>query len=43
MIEDTDSVCEISVAPVSINTTLKQHDMNKLYDKFPHRNIILCT
>ena len=43
MIEDTDSVCEISLAPVSINTTLKQHDMNKLYDKFPHRNIILCT
>ena len=36
MIKDTD------LAPVSINSTLKQHDIDKLNDKFPHRNIILC-
>ena len=41
MIEDNDSVCK-NLAPVNINSTLKLRDMDKLYDKFPHKNIILC-
>ena len=27
---------------MNINSTLKQHDMDKLYNKFPFRNINLC-
>lgn len=37
MITDTD------LAALNIDSTLKWHDMNKSYDKFPHRNIITCT
>ena len=28
---------------LNINSTLKRHDMEKLYDNFPHRNIKLHT
>ena len=37
MIEDTD------LAALNINSTLKQHDMDRLYCKFSGRNIISCT
>ena len=33
----------VKLASENINSTLKQHDMDKFYDKFPHRNITLCT
>ena len=41
MIEDTDSVL-CNLAALNINSTLKC-TMNKFYDTFPHRNVILCT
>ena len=42
MIEDTDSrLCNL--APVSINSILKQHNLDKICDKFPHRKFILYT
>ena len=37
MIEDTD------LAALNINSTLNWHNMNKWYDKFPHRDVILST
>ena len=43
MIEDT---YEALIAPLNINSlqlTFKRHDMDKLYDIFPQRNIISCT
>ena len=30
-----------NLAPLNINLTLKRHDVDKLYDKSPHRNNIL--
>ena len=30
-----------SLVHLNIKSTLKRHDMDKLYEQFPHRNIIL--
>ena len=32
-----------NLAPLNMNSTLKWHDMDTLYDNLPHKNIILCT
>ena len=43
MFIDTYSVRLWNLAPLNINSTLKRHNVDKLYDKFPHRNVILYT
>ena len=32
-----------NLTPLNIHSTLQRHNIDKLFDKFPTRNIILCT
>ena len=42
--EDTDfRIPLINLAPLNINSTLKRHDMDRLYGKISRSNIIPCT